>query len=96
MLSKALVSIQNIGYEVSTTITVNNNSVNVKCTYVSNPGKNNIIDIANADIVNINIPRNKLNGLHKLNSTIKPEQVTAIDAIVARLAFDMPVKYWNR
>ena len=96
MLSKAFVSIQNIGQDVSITIIVNNNSVNVRCTYVNKPGKKNIIDNANADIVNINIPRNTLKGLHKLNNTIKPVQVTAIEAMVARLAFEMPVKYWNR
>ena len=44
------------------TITVNNNSVKDKSTYVSKPGRKNIIDNANTAIVNTNIPRNKLNG----------------------------------
>ena len=78
------------------TITVNNNSVKDKSTYVSKPGRKNIIDNANTAIVNTNIPRNKLNGLHKLNNTIKPVHVTAMEAIVARVAFDIPIKYWNK
>ena len=75
---------------------MNSNSGRVNVTYENRFGNNNIIAKHNAVMVNTKIPLNTLNGLQLLNSTISPEQVTAIDAIVARVAFEMPVKYWNR
>ena len=56
-------------------------------------GRKIIIEIAKADIVNTNIPLKTLKGLQILNNITKPVQVTAIDAIVARVAFEMSKKY---